>query len=88
MERVSQEYLRHELREAEALIEKGARYVHFKNPEQEYRIVGFAVREDTNEVCVIYEGQYGERIPFIRTLKNFTETVEHDGSTVPRFRRV
>jgi len=85
---LTQEDLRREIEQAQSLVEKGARYVHFKDPSKEYVVTGFAVREDTQEVSVIYEAQYGERIPFIRTLASFTSTVEHEGVTMLRFRKV
>ena len=88
MEHLSQEELRRELDQAGTLVTQGAQYVHFKHPGQEYVVTGFAVREDTQEVCVIYEARYGERIPFIRTLQSFIATVEHEGQTVLRFTKV
>ncbi|HYE23244.1 MAG TPA: DUF1653 domain-containing protein [Candidatus Paceibacterota bacterium] len=88
MEHLSELELRHRLSEAEALVEKGARYAHYKHPEQSYSVIGFAIREDSQDVCVIYEAEYGETIPFIRTLASFVESVEVDGVSVPRFSRL
>jgi len=88
MEHLSELELRHRLDEAEALVEKGARYAHYKHPELLYIAVGFAIREDSQEVCVIYRAEYGEQIPFIRTLASFVGSVEVDGASVPRFARL
>lgn len=88
MEHLPELELRHRLTEAEALVVTGGRYAHYKHPEQPYRVVGFAVREDTQEVCVVYEAEYGERIPFVRTLESFIGSVEAQGVSVPRFSRV
>jgi hypothetical protein len=88
MGHISQEDLRREIDQAKTLVESGAKYVHFKHPDQAYLVIGFAVREDSQEVCVIYEAQYGERIPFIRTLQSFIGTVEHEGRTVLRFTKI
>ena len=88
MAHLTQEELARELAQAAALVEKNARYVHFKDQSREYIVRGFAIREDTQEACVIYEAQYEERIPFIRTLASFTETVEYNGQSVLRFQRI
>ncbi len=88
MTHLTQEELARELAQAEKLVEKDARYVHFKDPSHEYIVRGFGVREDTQEVCVIYEAQYDTRIPFIRTLASFTDTVEHNGQSVLRFQKI
>lgn len=88
MEHLSELELRHRITEAAALVDTGARYAHYKHPEQAYTVVGFAIREDSQEVCVIYRAEYGEQIPFIRTLVSFVGSVEMDGVSVPRFARL
>ena len=88
MEHLSELELRHRLSEAEALVEVGARYAHYKHPEAAYTIRGFAIREDTQDVCVIYDAEYGERIPFIRSIQSFVESVEVEGASVPRFSKL
>ena len=84
----TQEELRHELTEAAALVEVGARYTHFKDPIKEYLVVGFVIIEATEEVGVLYEAQYDERITFVRPLQSFIAPVEHEGTTTMRFIKV
>lgn len=88
MEHLGETELRHRLAKAGAHVEVGARYAHYKHPELSYTVTGLAVREDTQDVCVIYQAEYGERIPFIRTLESFTQSVEVDGIRIPRFSRL
>lgn len=84
----TQEELRHELDEAAQLVTVGSTYVHFKNPTDEYVVRGLAILEATEEVAVIYEAQYGERVSFIRPLHNFLATVEQEDRSVARFQKV
>lgn len=88
MGKLSELELRHRLGEAARLVEQGARYAHYKHPDQAYLVIGFAIREDTQEACVIYQAEYGEGLPFIRTLESFVSAVEVDGASVPRFSRL
>lgn len=88
MEHVSQIELAHRLQAAADLVVVGARYAHYKHPEQSYVVTGLAVREDTQEVSVIYTAEYDECIPFIRTLDSFIGSVEQNGVSVPRFRKL
>ena len=88
MNHVSQIELRRRIQAAEELVTIGARYAHYKHPELSYIVSGLAIREDTQEVSVIYTAEYDERIPFIRTLESFAGIIEADGVSVPRFRRL
>ena len=88
MEHLSQEELRARLDKAHELVEVGARYAHFKHLEQAYTVVSLAIREDTQDVCVIYKAEYGEEIPFIRTLESFISPVELVGVTTLRFHKL
>lgn len=85
MKHVSEQELRARLTKANELVTIGGRYVHYKHPEQSYVVRGFAVREDSQDVCVVYEAEYGERIPFIRTLESFVGYADVDGTRVLRF---
>jgi hypothetical protein len=59
------------------------RYRHFKG--QEYAVLGVARHSETGEELVVYRPLYGERGLWVRPLAMFSETVETDGRTVPRF---
>lgn len=84
----SQEELKRDLDNAHALVEVGSRYAHFKDPSKMYVIRDLAIMEETMEVSVIYAGEYGEHLPFIRPLSNFLGTVEVGGVSSVRFQRV
>ena len=59
------------------------RYRHFKG--NEYEVVGVATHSETRESLVVYRPLYGDGGLWVRPLAMFTETVTHDGQTVPRF---
>lgn len=68
-----------------SLIKPG-RYQHYKGPE--YRVIGTARHSETEEDLVVYFPLYGaeeDNTLWVRPLAMFTETVNHDGSDVPRF---
>lgn len=56
-------------------------YRHFKGGT--YLVVGVALHSETKEPLVIYKGVGGQM--WVRPAAMFTETVEHQGKTVPRF---
>ena len=58
-------------------------YRHFKGTE--YRVLRIGKHTETLEECVVYENEAGV---WVRPLKMFTENVEHEGKTIPRFRRI
>jgi hypothetical protein len=64
----------------------GATYAHYKG--QQYTVTGLAILEATNEPAVIYRADYDLRLTFIRPLAVWLETVEVDGTVVPRFAQV
>jgi hypothetical protein len=65
-------------------IEPG-RYRHYKG--NDYEVIGIARHSETDEELVVYRPLYGERGLWVRPLAMFTETVEVDGETQPRFAR-
>ena len=62
---------------------KAGRYRHYKG--NYYDVIGVARHSETEQALVVYRPQYGERGLWVRPLDMFTETVEIDGSSVPRF---
>jgi hypothetical protein len=65
-------------------VEPG-RYRHYKG--NDYEVIGIARHSETDEELVVYRPLYGERGLWVRPLTMFTETVEVDGATQPRFAR-
>ncbi|MCU7553721.1 DUF1653 domain-containing protein [Alteromonas sp. ASW11-19] len=62
---------------------KPGRYQHYKGPF--YDVQGVALHSETEEPLVVYRPCYGERGLWVRPLAMFTESVEVDGRTQPRF---
>ena len=81
--RLTQAQLQKRLSDAVAKVQVGGIYRHYKN--KLYQVVGVALMEATNETCVIYQAQYGTHATFIRTLSNWLETVEVNGTKTRRF---
>lgn len=63
----------------------GDHYRHYKGGEYEVVATGFL--EDTETPCVAYRSLEKD-IVWVRTAKNFLETVEHNGEIVPRFIKI
>ena len=59
------------------------RYRHFKG--KEYRVLGVALHSETLEKLVVYRALYGDGQLWVRPAAMWTETVERDGQTLPRF---
>ena len=87
-EKKSYNDLKQELNEAAKKIEVGGLYAHYKQPELPYKIRGFAVWEETDEVAVLYQPVHEPEVIFVRPLKIWLETVEWQGQTVSRFSKV
>jgi len=58
-------------------------YQHYKGPL--YQVLGVAKHSETEEEHVVYRALYGEEGLWIRPLSMFTEQIEKDGQTIPRF---
>lgn len=63
---------------------KPGRYRHFKG--NEYRLLFVATHSETREPMVVYQALYGEKSLWVRTAAMWTERVERDGYSGPRFR--
>jgi len=62
------------------------RYRHYKG--NDYTVIGVARHSETQEELVVYRPEYGERALWVRPLAMFQETVEVDGTQVPRFKHI
>ncbi len=74
--------------EAQKKIDVTAYYSHYKHPELPYKIICVAIIEATEAPCVVYQALYGEQLTFVRPVSSWLETVEHNGSNVPRFSKL
>ena len=62
------------------------RYRHFKG--MEYEVLGVAKHSETLEEMVVYRALYGEGDIWVRPAHMWQETVERDGTVMPRFTRI
>ncbi|MGS2723606.1 DUF1653 domain-containing protein [Porticoccus sp. GXU_MW_L64] len=58
-------------------------YRHYKG--NDYQVIGVARHSETEEPLVVYRPCYGDRDLWVRPLAMFTEIIERDGETIPRF---
>ena len=62
------------------------KYRHFKG--KEYRLIGIATHSETLEPMIIYQALYGDMGLWVRPAAMWTETVDKDGYTGPRFQYI
>lgn len=62
---------------------KPGRYRHYKG--NDYQVIGVAKHSENESELVVYRPLYGDGALWVRPLDMFTETVEVNGKTVPRF---
>lgn len=62
---------------------KKGKYRHFKG--KEYELLEVATHSETLEQMVVYRALYGERGIWVRPASMWSETVEKDGYSGPRF---
>ena len=65
---------------------KPGRYRHFKG--KEYQLLGVATHSETGEPMVVYRALYGEGGLWVRPVAMWSETVEREGYSGPRFVRI
>ena len=59
------------------------RYRHFKG--REYEVIGTAFHSETLEPMVVYRALYGERGLWVRPAAMWTQQVDREGYSGPRF---
>lgn len=77
-----------EIEKAKTHITIGACYTHYKSADKYYKVTQIAILEATDDICVIYQAQYGKKLSFVRPLTSWLETVEWQGQTIPRFTKI
>lgn len=65
---------------------KPGKYRHFKG--KEYLLIGIASHSETTEQMVVYRALYGEQGLWVRPAAMWTETVERDDYSGPRFQYI
>lgn len=58
-------------------------YRHYKGAE--YEVLHLARHSETEEWLVVYKQCYGDNAVWVRPLEMFVETVESEGTVIPRF---
>lgn len=71
------------LRSANTEISSDKKYKHYKGGV--YKVICVALLESTLAPCVVYQAQYGKKLVFIRSVKEWNEIVEFNGESLPRF---
>ena len=64
------------------MLEPGI-YRHYKG--NDYEVIGVARHSEDESELVVYRTCYGDKSLWVRPLEMFTETVEIDGESIPRF---
>lgn len=65
---------------------KKGKYRHFKG--KEYELLEIATHSETMEQMVVYRALYGEKGIWVRPASMWSETVEKDGYSGPRFQYI
>ena len=81
----SEDFFIRELNNARKLIKIGEYYQHSKT-KQNYIVKDLVIIEETEEIGVVYQAEYGEKLIWVRTVENFTELVEINGEKMQRFK--
>jgi hypothetical protein len=81
------------LEEAAKSVEVGGHYTHYRAPQDVYRVTGFGIDEDTEQVRVEYQRiNENPPIPWRRVLNGddgwLTTVQDDEGQKIPRFRKV
>lgn len=87
MSHTAEEDLHKKLQDAQKIVEIGAVYTNYKNPEKKYIIEFIGFLEATEEVCVCYRALYGNGTVWVRTLENFCQKVETPSGLSNRFNK-
>lgn len=61
-------------------------YVHYKDATKTYTVRKLVIIEATEEVGVEYQANYGPHLTFVRPISEWLESVDVDGTSVPRFK--
>lgn len=84
----SEDTLAAQLHVAAELVTVGARYTHYKHPEQYYTVLDIVWDAAIDEPAVLYRAEYGKGLTFVRPVRMWLETVECRDGRCPRFTKV
>jgi len=88
MTHVGHDELNKRIAAASELVTIGAIYKHYKYPDRDYKVLGYVIQEASEKVAIIYRNIKENDAPqFARDLDSWLESVEWQGSIVPRFKK-
>ena len=77
---------------AASLVEVGATYSHYRNPENQYIVTGLTVIVATQSVGVAYRKKTGSKVlqevNWIRPLESWIEQISVNKEVIPRFQKI
>lgn len=75
------------LEDAKAKLEIGARYSHYKRPNDFYTLTDVVIIEADDSIGICYRAEYEELrgVTFMRPIDDFMAEVEFEGKMVKRF---
>ncbi len=89
MTHISYDELNKRIAEAAKLVMVGAIYKHYKYNDRDYKVLGYVIQEASEKVAIRYRNILEDDAPeFVRDLDSWLESVEWQGSIVPRFKIV
>ena len=62
------------------------KYRHYKG--NVYTVLGVSTHSETLEKLVVYRPLYGEEALWVRPLQMFNESIEIEGVSIPRFKKI
>ncbi len=83
--KITQEVIEEMMNSAASLVKSGGIYFHYKNPDEQYVVMGVCISTDSLEKMVIYVALYGAQAIWVRPLSQWLEKVEINGNKVDRF---
>lgn len=89
MSHLSHEELNKQIQRVSVEIPLGSIYIHYKFPDRDYQVLGYAIQEASQKVCIRYKNIKENDAPeFVRDYDSWIESVEWNGAIVPRFKQV
>lgn len=91
-EHLSEKELLSQLEQARLAIEIGGIYVHYRDRQTRYKVLGLGMIEATQEPAVIYQKEFGsdglKSVTWIRSVSSWLEKVSVGCTFVPRFQKI
>lgn len=88
MSHLSHDELNSSIDKVSQILPIGSIYHHYKYPDREYQVLGYAIQESSQKVCIRYKNIKEKNAPeFVRDYDSWIESVEWNGAIVPRFKK-